>query len=152
MCTYIYIYKAKQLRDILCRKNGTLCKNQDNFCYIYLYINQDTLCYAIFHEHFEVGIVYKKHDTLRQVTFLYTKSQTLCTNQDNLRYVFVYKKPDTLYYTTFHGTFEIGGGGVGSFICKKNSLCEINYMQKTLHFVLSFIYKKHDTFYVIFFI
>ena len=29
--------------------------------------------------------------------------------QDNFRYVFIYKNPNTLRYAIFHGTFEIGG-------------------------------------------
>ena len=50
-----------------------------------------------FHEIFEVGIIYQKHDTLRYVTFLYTKdrhfakSKTIC---------------DT-FYTQKSGTFAL---------------------------------------------
>ena len=55
-----------------------------------------------------LAFLYKKHDTLRYVTFLYTKSQTLCKNQDNFRYVCVYKKQDTLRYVIFHEIFEVG--------------------------------------------
>ena len=40
--------------------------------------------------------------------FIYTKIQTLIKNQDNLRYVFIYKNPDTIRYTIFHETSEIG--------------------------------------------
>ena len=41
-------------------------------------------------------------------TFLYTKIQTLCKNQDNSRHVFIYKKQDTLGYAIFHEGFEVG--------------------------------------------
>ena len=40
--------------------------------------------------------------------FLYTKSKSLCKNQYNLGYVFIYKKQDTLSYAIFHESFEIG--------------------------------------------
>ena len=39
--------------------------------------------------HFTLTVnIYKKHDTFRYVTFLYTKNPTLQKNQTNLRYVF----------------------------------------------------------------
>ena len=41
-------------------------------------------------------------------TFLYTKIQALCKNQDNIHYVFIYKKQDTLRYAIFHENFEVG--------------------------------------------
>ena len=62
-----------------------------------------------------LAFIYRKHDTLRYVTFLYTKIQTLRKEQDNLRYVFKYKNQDTLRYEVFHGIFEIGRGG-GHFL------------------------------------
>ena len=53
------------------------------------------LLYAIFHDFFEIGIYIQKawHFELRDV--LFTKSQTLRKKQDNLRYVFIYKKHET---------------------------------------------------------
>ena len=71
----------------------------------------------------------KKHETLRYVTFKYTKSQTLSKKQDHFRYVFIYKNLDTLRYAIFHGIFENGRGG--HF-----------YIQKKMHFALHFIFKK----------
>ena len=53
--------------------------------------------------------------------FLYTKSQTLHKNLDNLHYLFIYKNPDTLRYAIFHRIFEIGGGGGG--YAKNNTIC-----------------------------
>ena len=50
--------------------------------------------------------IYKREKNCE--TFLYTKSQTLCKKQDNLRYVFIYKKPDTLPYAIFHENFGVG--------------------------------------------
>ena len=42
---------------------------------------------------------HKKRENCK--TFLYTKSQTLCKNQDNLRYNFIHKNPDNLLYAIF---------------------------------------------------
>ena len=70
----------------------------------------------------KMAFKYKKHDTLRYVTFLYTKSDTLRKKQDNLRYVFIYKNPETLRYGIFYIIVGIGGGG--------------GYIQKTMHFAL----------------
>ena len=63
-------------------------------------------------------------------TFLYTKIQTLFKKQVYFRYVFIYKKQDTLRYTISHEFFEVG-----------------ITIQKASHFVLRdvFIYKKKDT-------
>ena len=41
-------------------------------------------------------------------TYLYTKSPTLFKKLDNFRYVFIYKKQDTLRHGNFHGNFEFG--------------------------------------------
>ena len=49
--------------------------------------------------------IYKRQKKLQKE---YTKSQTLCKKQDNLRHVFIHKKPDTLRYTIFYEIFEIG--------------------------------------------
>ena len=76
-----------------------------------------------FHEMFEVGIYIKKHETLRYVTFLYTKILTLYKKQDNLRYIYIYKNPDTLRYTIFYWIFEIGWGGGILLYAKNNTLC-----------------------------
>ena len=59
---------------------------------------------------------------------LYTKIQTLCKKQDNLRYVFIHKKPHTFRYAIFHDFFKL----------------EFIYKQKACHFALRevFIYKS----------
>ena len=41
-------------------------------------------------------------------TFLYTKSETLFKKQDNLRFVFIYKIPDTLHYAILQEISDIG--------------------------------------------
>ena len=40
--------------------------------------------------------------------YIYSKNKTLCKKHDNLRYVFIYKKSDTLRSAIFHEIFEIG--------------------------------------------
>ena len=49
----------------------------------------------------------KKAEKLRNI-YIYTKIQTLCKKQENLRYVFIHKNPNTLRYAIFHDNFEIG--------------------------------------------
>ena len=119
---HFYIQKARHFSEI------------KTICVAFLYTKSQTLYVTIFFMFFlRLADVYKKHDTLRYVTFLYTKSQTLFKKQDNLRYVFIYKKPDTLWHAIFNGIFEIGGGG-GTFLCaKQNSLC------------VTFLYAKNVT-------
>ena len=51
--------------------------------------------------------IYKKQKNVKCL-YIYTKIQTLCKNQDNLRYVFIHKKPDNLRYAIFNEIFEIG--------------------------------------------
>ena len=70
-------------------KIQTFGKKQDSLNYVFIYIKQDTLSNAICNEKLKLAFLYKKHDTLRYVTFLYTKIQTLRKKQDNLRYVFI---------------------------------------------------------------
>ena len=83
----------------------------------------------IFMKMLNLAFIYKKYDTLRYVTFLYTKSETLRNKQDNLRYVFIYKKLDTLRSAIFHGIFEFAEG-------------VHFYIQKTTHFALHFYIKR----------
>ena len=62
-----------------------------------------------------------------------------------MRYIFIYKKPDTLCYGIFHRIFEIHGGE-GHFFKQKTMHFALNfYMQKTMHFPVRFIYKTPDT-------
>ena len=56
-----YVYK-KQKNTINCfiQTAGHFTKKQDNFRDVFIYIQQDTLHYAIFHEIFEFGIYIQK--------------------------------------------------------------------------------------------
>ena len=51
--------------------------------------------------------IYKKEMIAKRL-YVYTKGQTLSKKQDNLRYFYIHKKPDTLRSAIFHEIFEIG--------------------------------------------
>ena len=112
----IYIYKAKNGETFLYTKIQTLCKKQDNLRYVFIYKNLDTFRYASFHEIFEDDICIQKswHFALRDF-FIYKKSDTPQKVRQFALGFLIYKKPDILCYTIFHGIFEIGGGE-GAFL------------------------------------
>ena len=93
---------------------------------VFIIKKTDTLRYAIFHEIFEIDIFLygQKHDTLRNVTFLYTKGQTLRKKQSNLRNVFIYKKLDALHYAIFIKFLKLAKGG--AFLYAKK--CTLRYI------------------------
>ena len=49
-----------------------------------------------------------KNKKIAKCFYTYPKNQKYFKKQDNLRYVFMHKKPDTLCYVIFHENFEIG--------------------------------------------
>ena len=83
-------------------------------------------------------------------TFLYTKSQTLFKKLDNIRYVFIYKKPYTWRYGIFIKFLKL------EFIYKNHDTLRYVtfYIQKARHFTKSktiwdtFLYTKIRHFYV----
>ena len=137
MHIYIYIQKAKKLRNVF------IYKKPDTF--------QKARQFAL-----RVYIQKARHFTSRNFSwnfwnwYLYTKSMTLCvtwyfyiqktdTSQEARQFAlrFIHKKSDALRYAIFHGIFEIGRVG-GIFICKKKQLALYFYMQRkcTFHYVL----------------
>ena len=124
----------------------TLCKKKDNLRYVFIHKNQDTLLYAIFHESFEIYI------------YIYTKSMTLCVTwifyiQKSIHFekgkticvtFFQIQKSWHFALRTFHGIFEIGGGGWAFLFTKKMHFALNFYMQKTTHFSLG-LYTKIQT-------
>ena len=50
----------------------------------------------------------QKAKTIANRLYIYTKRDTLCKKQDNLRYVFIQKNPDSLRYEILHEIFEMG--------------------------------------------
>ena len=77
--------------------------------------------------------ILKKNDTLRYVKFIYTKSQTLCKKQDNLRYVFIYKNPALCVTRFFIEFLKFTEGG------------DIYFFEKLCTFRDIFILKKQIT-------
>ena len=72
--------------------------------------------------------IYKKQKIAKSL-YIYAKKQTPFKKQDNLRYVFIYKKLDTFRHAIFHENFEI-------VICIEK--------HNTLRYVI-FLYKKSQT-------
>ena len=115
----LYIYKnGKKCETFLYSKSQTLCKKRDNFCYVFIYKNPDTLCYAIFMNFLKLAFVYKKHDTLRYVKFLYSiqKARHFAKIKKNC-VTFLYTKSSPLCVTRFFMEFFKLAGGGG--LCKK---------------------------------
>ena len=84
-CAPLYIYrKQNNYETFYNTESQTLFKNQDYFCYV-LYTKSKTIYVTqFFMKMFNSEFIYKKHDTLRYITFLYTKSHTLRKKQDDL--------------------------------------------------------------------
>ena len=107
-CETFYIKKFRNFSKsktisitFLYTKIQTLFKKLDNSRYVFKYKKPYTWRYGIFMKFLKLAFIFKKHDTLRYVTFLYTKSKTLRKKQDNLLYVFIYKTPALLRYCLY---------------------------------------------------
>ena len=111
----------------------------------FLYTKIKTLYVTQFLMNFlKLAFIYKNHETLSYVRFLYIKNQKICKNKDNFRYVFIYKNKDTFRYAIFHWIFEIGVGGVFLSFKKMHFALHFIYKYKCLlHY--GFIYKNPDT-------
>ena len=100
---HFYIYKANKISKRFYKQKGRHFSKSNTISVMSLYTKIQTLYVTRFFMKFlKLAFIYKKHDTLCYGTFLYTKSQTLRKKQDNLRYVFMFTNPDTLYYAIFH--------------------------------------------------
>ena len=65
------------------------------------------------------------------MTFLYTKSLTLRKKQDNLRYIFIYKKPGTFVLRNFFIEVLKFAEGGGHLLIKKTIYFELHsYIEK----------------------
>ena len=102
MHAYIYTKRKNNCENFLYTKNPETLQKLDNFRYVIIYKGNTPYVTRFFMKFLRLAFIYKNHDTLRYVTVLYTKTQTLRKNQDNLRSVFIYKNQDTLSYAIFH--------------------------------------------------
>ena len=122
----IYTKSKRIAKRFNIQKAGHFSKSKTIFV-TFLYSKSHTLYATGFFKKFlKVAIIYKKHDNLRYVTFLYTKSQTFSKKQDNLLYVFIYKNT-ALWITRFFIEFLkfAEGGSPGGHL----------FILKTVHFL-----------------
>ena len=93
----------------------------------------------------KLAFIYKNHDTLRYVTFLYTKRSTLLKKQDNLRNVFI-QKSGTFELRDFSLNFwNLWRGGDINFWKKQCTLRDIFILKKQCTLRCVAIYKEPDT-------
>ena len=108
-----YIYKKqKKCKTFIYTKIQTLCKQQDNLCYVFIHKNSDTLHYAILMKFLELAFICIEkawHFLLHEV-FIYKNPDTSQKARQFALHFFIHKKPDTLGYAIFHGIFEIAEG------------------------------------------
>ena len=95
------IEKEKNVKRVLIQKARHFAKSK-TILVKFLYFKSDPLYVTrLFVTFLKLAFIYKKHETLRYVTFLYTKIQALRKKQDILRYVFIYKNPDNFAFRDF---------------------------------------------------
>ena len=117
---HVFIYEKSKtnFETFLYTKSSTFGKKQEIFRYV-LYTKSMTLYVTwFFMKIFKFAFIYKKNDTIRYMTFLYTKIETLRKKQDNLHYVFIFKNPDTLRHAIYIEFLKLAEGG-SILICKK---------------------------------
>ena len=120
---YLYTKSKNNGKTFLYTESRTICKKQDNLCYV-LYTKSETLhITGFFWIFWNWHVIYKNHDTLRYVTFYIQKIETLRKKKDNLCYVFICKKHDSLPYAIFHGFLKLVERGRHFYTQKNNSLC-----------------------------
>ena len=143
--TFIYTKSEKNCDMFLYTKSQSLIKKLDNSRYVFIYKKPYIWRYGIFMKFLKLAFINKKHDTLRYVTFLYTKSYALRKKQDNLRYVFMYKNPALLLYAIFHWIFWNLRRG-GTFIHSNNNIFFVTFLYwKNNALCVTLLYTKRLT-------
>ena len=136
-----YIQKKQKNRETFKKKSQTIPV-------AFLYTKSNTLYVTGFFMNFlKLAFIHKKYHTLGQVTFLYTKTQTLRKNQDNFRYVFIYKNPALCVPRFFIGFLKFAEGG-DIYLKKYNSLCFTLLYRKCLTLCVTFSYPKNYALFV----
>ena len=101
------VYQSQKIAKLFYIQKARHFPKINTISVTFLYTKINTLYVTqFFMKILKLEFIYKKYETFWYVKFLYTKIQTLRKKQDNLRYVFRYKNPDTLRYAIFHRIFE----------------------------------------------
>ena len=133
------IYRAKKIAKRFYTQKARHFAKIYTIYVTFLYTKSMTLYSSrFFMKKLRLAFIYKQHETLRSVTFLYTKRQTLRKKQDNLRY-FLYTKTRTLCVTQFFNeVLKLAEGG------------RHFYLHKIMHFALYFNMQKNNALCVMF--
>ena len=126
-----YLYKKqKKLRNVFIYKKPDTFQKARQFPLRFYTQKAIHWRYGIFMKFLKLAFIFKKHDTLRYVTFIYSKSMTLRKKQDNLL-SFLYTQIRHFSVTRFfHWIFEICGGGGYLFLKRQCTLREIFILKK----------------------
>ena len=147
MHIFIYTKSKRNCETFSYKKSMTLCKKQDNFRYVLYTKKQDTLRYAIFMKSLSLAFICNTHDTLVTLSFYILKKARHLKKSKTICVSFLYTKSQTLCVTQFFSeSLKIGGGGGGGGVIYKKIYSALNfYMQKTMQLCYVVIYKKPDT-------
>ena len=161
---FIYTKSKKKLRNVFIYKKPDTFQKARQFPLRFYTQKAIHWRYGIFMEFLKLEFIFKKHDTLRYVTFIYSKSMTLRKKQYNLRYVFIYRNPALFRYAIFIEFLKFAEGG-GIYLSKNNVLCvtflywknnalcvTLLYIQRAWHYALHFNIQKRYTFFTFIYI
>ena len=143
---HVYIHKKQKNHEtFLYKKSQTFLKKLDNCHYVFIYKKPYTWRYGIFMKFLKLAFIYKKHDILRYVTFLYTKARHFAKSKkmfDTFSDTKIWHFCVTRFFIEFLKIAE--GGGTFIFIKKQYTLRDIFILKKqcTLRYVA--IYKESD--------
>ena len=136
-----YTKSSKNCETCIYKNIQTLRKNQENFHYIVIYKNPDTLFYAIFHEFLSWNL-YTKSLTLFVTWIFYIQKAWHLAKIMTMYVTFYIQKSGHFPSRSFSLNFWNWCSGGDIFIFKKMHFVLYLYMQKTMHFVLRFYIQK----------
>ena len=142
--TFLYTLKSKTIAKLFLHKKPYTFQKARQFPLRFYLQKAIHLTLRDFYEFLKLAFIYKKHDTLRQVTFLYTKSQTLRKKQNNLRYV-LYTKIRHFCVTRFFIEFLKFAEGGGDLLIKKQCTLRDIFISKNTALCVTFLYSKSLT-------
>ena len=140
-----YTKSSKKCETCIYKNIQTLRKNQENFHYIVIYKNPDTLFYAIFHEFLSWNL-YTKSLTLFVTWIFYIQKAWHLAKIMTMYVTFYIQKSGHFPSRSFSLNFWNWCSGGDIFIFKKCILCYICICKKQCILCYVFIYKNPDTF------